>query len=98
MSVRLDAYLALEREMLVLDDAADPIADRLRDLMDPLWYGLTNEEHALLDARRITALADLHPIRLPESRDLVRPPGTPSAPSLPIRNRAVGIELVLVAA
>jgi len=50
---RLAAYLGLEREMLALDAAGDPLADRLRDAMDPLWYGLTDEEHARLDARLV---------------------------------------------
>jgi hypothetical protein len=51
----LTAYLALEREMLGLDSAGDPLADRLRDAMDPLWYALTDEEHATLDARIVVA-------------------------------------------
>jgi len=50
---RLAAYLSLEREMLALDAAGDPLADQLRDAMDPLWYGLTDQEHARLDARVI---------------------------------------------
>ena len=33
-------------------------ADCLRDAMDPLWYGLTEEEHALLDARTIVDTLD----------------------------------------
>jgi hypothetical protein len=50
---RLAAYLGLEREMLALDAAGDPLADQLRDAMDPLWYALTDEEHARLDARLV---------------------------------------------
>ena len=48
---RLEAYLSLERLMLALDAVADPRADQLRDVMDPLWYSLTDQEHTLLDAR-----------------------------------------------
>jgi len=48
---RLAAYLGLEREMLALDAAGDPLADQLRDAMDLLWYALTDEEHRRLDAR-----------------------------------------------
>jgi hypothetical protein len=51
VSPRLRAYLALEREMLELDDRDDPLADTLRDAMDPLWYALTDAEHAALNAR-----------------------------------------------
>jgi hypothetical protein len=57
-SARLAAYLTLERAMLALDAAGDPFADRLRDVMDPLWYSLTDEEHALLDARQVVDIAD----------------------------------------
>jgi hypothetical protein len=63
-SPRLRAYLSLERAMLDLDERADPLADRLRDAMDPLWYGLTDREHAVLDARR------------PEGVALLASPGT----------------------
>lgn len=33
--IRLEAYLALEREMLRLDAAGDELAEALRDAMDP---------------------------------------------------------------
>lgn len=46
---RLRAYLALERAMV--DDVGDPLADELRDRMDPIWLMLSEEEHAALDAR-----------------------------------------------
>ena len=48
---RLRAYLALERAMVDLDDAGDPVADELRDRMDPLWLVLPPEDRAALDAR-----------------------------------------------
>ncbi len=48
-SARLLAYLDLERAMLGLDDLDDPLADNLRDAMDPLWFGLSDEERAMLD-------------------------------------------------
>ncbi len=51
LSVRLQAYQRPERVMLELDGAGDPLADTLRDLMDPLWYALSDEEHAQLDGR-----------------------------------------------
>lgn len=53
-SNRLKAYLELERQMLTLDDAGDPLADVLREAMDPLWYGLSDEEHLLLNERTIS--------------------------------------------
>lgn len=51
VSARLDAYRKLERVMLDLDAAGDSLADQLRELMDPLWYALNDEEHAALDSR-----------------------------------------------
>jgi hypothetical protein len=50
---RLAAYLSLEREMLALDAAGDPLAERLRDAMDPIWYSLADDEHARLNARTV---------------------------------------------
>lgn len=92
MSVRLDAYTALERVMLELDEADDALADRLRDMMDPIWYALTDEEHALLDARTIAAAGQLHPIRCPAGPGLFIPPrgeaGEP--PAATVRDTAVG--------
>ena len=49
----LRAYLALERAMVDLDDAGDPVGDELRDRMDPIWLKLSQDERAALDARRI---------------------------------------------
>ena len=60
---RLQAYLRLERALLELEDLDDPFADRLRDAMDPLWYALTDEEHAMLDARGMMVTGDA-PLKL----------------------------------
>jgi hypothetical protein len=73
---RLDAYLSLERNMLRLDDLGDQLADRLRDAMDPIWHALTDEEHALLDARTVVPKGELF-IPPPRSRALtIAPPVT----------------------
>ena len=48
---RLRAYLALERAMVDLDDAGDPVGDDLRDRMDPIWLKLSVDDRAALDAR-----------------------------------------------
>ena len=48
---RLRAYLALERAMVDLDDAGDPVGDELRDRMDPIWLKLSEEERVALDHR-----------------------------------------------
>jgi hypothetical protein len=61
---RLEAYLALEREMLRLDDRNDDLADSLRDAMDPLWYQLSDEDRSFLNGRTIPAVAsELEPLR-----------------------------------
>ncbi len=54
VSVRLGAYLSLERAMLALDDAGDPMADALRDALDPLWYGLTDDDRVFLNLTPLT--------------------------------------------
>jgi len=48
---RLRAYLALERAMVDLDDAGDPVGDDLRDRMDAIWLKLSAEDRAALDCR-----------------------------------------------
>jgi hypothetical protein len=48
---RLRAYLALERAMVDLDDVGDPVADELRNRMDPIWLKLSPAEREALDAR-----------------------------------------------
>ena len=53
MSARLDAYLDVERTMRALDDVGDPMADSLRDALDPIWYALTDDERAFLNRRAI---------------------------------------------
>lgn len=71
MSGRIDLYFTLERIMIDLDDANDPLADTLRDLMDPIWYGLSDEERALLNARKIDDVRLLNPIRLAAGKDVL---------------------------
>ena len=56
-SPRLQAYLALERSMLDLDDLDDSLADKLRDAMDPVWYALTDEERSWVCAGNEETLA-----------------------------------------
>jgi hypothetical protein len=72
-SRRLNAYLELERQMLALDEAGDPFADVFREVMDPLWYALSDEEHALLDARTISRVAG-GPIKTPVGPDMFLTP------------------------
>jgi hypothetical protein len=61
---RLEAYLALEREMLRLDAAGDDHADALRDAMDPLWYELGPEDRKFLNERVIQPVrTELEPRR-----------------------------------
>ncbi len=84
MSVRLDAYLDLERTMRALDDVNDPIADALRDALDPIWYGLTDEERAFLN-RRIIAQGVVYGVRLPVmSEFFVEVPATAPPTAAPI--------------
>jgi hypothetical protein len=74
----LDLYLAFERLMLDLDRADDPLADRVRDLMDPVWYRLSPDEVALLDSRGKIDPSGLFPVRLPFPTGKRLPPTTVS--------------------
>lgn len=64
MNKQLDIYLRLERIMIELDDRGDPFADRVRDLMDPIWYGLSNEDRQFLDGRGEIEIRVLYPVTL----------------------------------
>ena len=55
----LRAYLILERKMMSLDEQSDPAADRLRDLMDPLWHELDDEGREYLNSRSPDSLGGL---------------------------------------
>lgn len=51
ITAKLDLYLTLERAMLAVDGTDGAMADRIRDLMDPVWRGLNDQERTVLDAR-----------------------------------------------
>lgn len=51
MTPKLVAFTHLEQAAIILDDIDDKLADRLRDLMDPLWYTLSPDEIGWLNAR-----------------------------------------------
>jgi hypothetical protein len=61
---KMHLYLRLERLMIELDDQGDPFAEKLRDLMDPLWFSLSKEEHEFLDSRGEVEVRTLYPITL----------------------------------
>ena len=79
---RLAAYLSLEQAMVDLDDAGDPLAEALRDTLDPLWYALSEAEQTMLNDRTILD-SSLRPIRLPADRDslFIDPPVQPAVES-----------------
>ena len=64
ISNRLYLYSKLERLMMDLDDQGDSLADKVRDLMDPLWYSLSEEEHNFLDGRGAVDIRILYPVTL----------------------------------
>lgn len=48
----IDHYLTLERIMIEADEHEDEsFADFLRDLMDSIWYQLSDEEYGVLNNR-----------------------------------------------
>jgi hypothetical protein len=72
----LDLYLAFERLMIHLDQTDDPMADGVRDLMDPIWHRLTPEEVDLLNARGKIDPAGLFPVKMPLPTGTRLPPAT----------------------
>lgn len=64
LSTQLDIYLKLERIMIDLDDRGELLADQVRDLMDPIWYALSEEDHKFLDGRGEIAVRVLYPVTL----------------------------------
>jgi len=73
LSEKILTYLRLERLMIDLDDQGNLLADKMRDLMDPLWYSLSKEDHEFLDSRGEIDLRTLYPATLPMS-DLYQNP------------------------
>jgi hypothetical protein len=51
LSSRLERYLKLESIMIDLEENNAVRTDRVLDLMDRLWYGLSDEERKFLDSR-----------------------------------------------
>ena len=75
----IDRYLTLERIMMEADERGDePFADSLRDLMDSIWYRLSDEEHVVLNSREALSIAILYPVTISISADTfwetLRPP------------------------
>ena len=52
MTPQLRKYLELERRMLRLEAEGED-ADEIRDLLDPIWYSLSDLERKSLDDRTI---------------------------------------------
>jgi hypothetical protein len=48
---RLEVYLQLERAMLAIDKLDEAVSDHLREMMDNIWYDLTDEDLAWLNQR-----------------------------------------------
>lgn len=50
---RLEVYLALEKVMVALDDDEDEtLADHVRNLMDEIWFKLSDQDRSHLNDRK----------------------------------------------
>lgn len=78
MTPRLRKYLELERLMLILDDEGDRGADALRDVMDPIWYSLSDEERRVLDERAVGRIKSVEEIRVPAGDRVFGPVPAPA--------------------
>ena len=74
LSRALEVYLVLERRMMALDEQGDPLADQIRDRLDPIWLALTSDEHAYLDRREIGGEYRNRSMELRLESALSRPP------------------------
>lgn len=50
--------------MMECDDRDDPMADQIRDLMDPIWYALSEEDRLFLGGRGLIDVGVLYPVTL----------------------------------
>ena len=64
LNEKMHLYLRLERLMIDLDDQGDPFAEKVRDLMDPIWFSLSKEQHEFLDSRGEVDVRILYPVTL----------------------------------
>jgi hypothetical protein len=64
LSDDLFVYVRLERLMMELDDQANPLAEKIRDLMDPLWYSLLTDDREYLNSRGLLSVRTLYPVTL----------------------------------
>lgn len=90
LSEKMHLYLRLERLMMDLDDQEDPFAEKVRDLMDPIWFSLSKEEHEFLDSRGAIEVHMLCPVTLAIT-DLFQETSEPDTPSAVIVQSENGV-------
>jgi hypothetical protein len=74
----IERYLAFERIMIEADDRGDePFGDSLRDLMDSIWYQLSDEDRGFLNSRGLISVATLNSVTVPISSDIFSEPNPP---------------------
>jgi hypothetical protein len=78
MSKELRNYLDLEKIMLEAEAVDERAADAVRDIMDEVWYRLSETDRRSLDARTIPGpMRVLEEVRLPMTRELFQMPALP---------------------
>ncbi len=90
LSEKMHLYLRLERLMIDLDDQGDSLAERVRDLMDPVWFSLSEEEHKFLDGRGEIDVRVLYPVTL-AINDLFQVPSKADTSPVVIVQRENGV-------
>jgi hypothetical protein len=75
---RLSLYLAAEQVMLLAELVDEQLADSIRDVMDPIWDALSDDERRVLREREVHFPRSLQGLQIPVSDDLYCPP--PPAP------------------
>lgn len=72
ISRKLSLYLEMERLMLALEGDNVQAADTVRDLMDPLWYDLEDEDRVFLDNRTISSVHTFEWVTVPMAACVVQ--------------------------
>jgi hypothetical protein len=84
MTSQLGLYLSLEHLMLVAERVDEHTADAIRDVMDPIWYALSDEDRETLNQRVVGFIRSFEGLRIPLGDHIYyRDPGPSKKNSIP---------------
>jgi hypothetical protein len=84
MTPLLSLYLNLEHLMLVAERVNEDTADGIRDVMDPIWYQLSDQDRETLNQRAVGFIRSFEGLSIPLGDHIYyRDPGPPKKASIP---------------